>query len=378
MLFHRNGNLQNSSSRMWSSYKIGLDVLNQRLNKLEDGSFKNEEINKLLSDPEDGVRSWKNLFKAKRLLVQHMEPEQIQAEIVSSLAQARLCGVPEVEDLAVELENSKEDPKAQRAYYDQLLDSLHYRHYQRMLQDETRTNTAFALNWFGVIVVLVTALAFLVLTLANKLDIFAHHSFLLVMWFGMLGAYLSRMIAFQGAFRQLDHSSLRIDFSLMSLGVRLIVGALAALIFYLLILGDLVGGEFFPELAEEPFLVDRDIFREPRGPDGADQVLLDDEGAGQPKIEGASGSEDQLLSEQAGDAIAEASSPTLPEPAPDTSGDAGTTERNTKINLFSSAFAKLLIWATLAGFSERLLSDRLQGIWRGNRRGDNGSTSEMS
>lgn len=146
MLFHRNGNLQNSSSRMWSSYKIGLDVLNQRLNKLEDGSVKNEEINKLLSDPEDGVRSWKNLFKAKRLLVQHMEPEQIQAEIVSSLAQARLCGVPEVEDLAVELENSKEDPKAQRAYYDQLLDSLHYRHYQRMLQDETRTNTAFALK----------------------------------------------------------------------------------------------------------------------------------------------------------------------------------------------------------------------------------------
>ena len=44
---------------MWSSYKIGLNVLNERLNRNPDGSYDIPRVPELLSEAEEGSKSWK-------------------------------------------------------------------------------------------------------------------------------------------------------------------------------------------------------------------------------------------------------------------------------------------------------------------------------
>jgi hypothetical protein len=62
----------------------------------------------------------------------------------------------------------------------------------------------------------------------------------------MIGAYLSRMYAFQGAADTLDYDALQSNFPLWSVFVRLIMGVIGAILMYLLIIGDLLGGNLFP------------------------------------------------------------------------------------------------------------------------------------
>ncbi|WP_420395924.1 hypothetical protein [Nioella sp.] len=346
-----------------------MNVLNERLNRSEDGSYLNPRVNELLSESEEGPRSWKSLFEAKRLLIPRMSPEMIQAESIRGLEQAKEWGIPEAASFEANLNSARENPKLQEAIYEQLVDSLQFHHYQRLLHDQTRSRTARNLNLVGVVVVGVAMAALIVFSEPTIMRFVVQYSFFSVMWFGMMGAYLSRMIAFQTDLNALDHSALRINFSPLSLGVRMIVGALAALIFYLLILGDLVGGEFFPDLHGEQFLIGYSVYSEDTGFEDV-QVEESDES------ESNSKSEDAPMPETAGqsveaDAITQSSEVQAVESErPDAEVDEREEESESEkgkpadllVSLFTSQFAKLLIWATLAGFSERLLPNRLNSM----------------
>ncbi|WP_370254565.1 hypothetical protein [Nioella sp.] len=367
------------SSRMWSSYKIGLNVLNERLNRNPDGSYDIPRVPELLSEAEEGSKSWKKLFEAKRLLIPKMTPEMIQAESIRGLEQAKAWDIPEAATYEANLASAQDNPKLQEAVYEQLVDSLQYHHYQRLLHDHTRSRTARNLNLVGVVVVGVAMIALIGFSEPEIMRFVVEYSFFSVMWFGMTGAYLSRMIAFQTDLNGLDHSALRINFSPLSLGVRMIVGALGAMIFYLLILGDLVGGEFFPELHGEQFLVGYSVFTEyyedtaqPEAPqDGvassskAEDTLTEAETA-QGEGEETASTESRTEHGTAADQV-EGQDQTADTGGPDEEDGKGKLS-DVRITLFTSQFAKLLIWATLAGFSERLLPNRLTGIATNDRK----------
>lgn len=367
------------SSRMWSSYKIGLNVLNERLNRNPDGSYDIPRVAELLSEAEEGSKSWKKLFEAKRLLIPKMTPEMIQAESIRGLEQAKAWDIPEAATYEANLASAQDNPKLQEAVYEQLVDSLQYHHYQRLLHDHTRSRTARNLNLVGVVVVGVAMIALIGFSEPEIMRFVVEYSFFSVMWFGMMGAYLSRMIAFQTDLNGLDHSALRINFSPLSLGVRMIVGALGAMIFYLLILGDLVGGEFFPELHGERFLEGYSVFTEYYEDVGQPEAPQDG-------VASSSKAEDTPPEAETaqGEGGATATAESLPEhgteadqvEGQDQTADTGGPDdedgkgklSDVRITLFTSQFAKLLIWATLAGFSERLLPNRLTGIATNDRK----------
>jgi hypothetical protein len=106
----------------------------------------------------------------------------------------------------------------------------------------------------------------------------------------MIGAYLSRMYAFNGAADTLDYDALRSNFPLWSVFVRIILGVIGAILMYLLIIGGLLGGQLFPS-------------------------------AGMTALWTA-----------------------------------------TPFNMPSPDFAKLLIWSTIAGFSERFIPDQFTNL----------------
>jgi hypothetical protein len=67
------------------------------------------------------------------------------------------------------------------------------------------------------------------------------------LYFGVLGAYFSRIIAFQSSLDVLDYDVLVRDYSLLTLVIRLLTGLIGALLMYLLIHSQLVGGKLFPD-----------------------------------------------------------------------------------------------------------------------------------
>jgi hypothetical protein len=68
-----------------------------------------------------------------------------------------------------------------------------------------------------------------------------------VVWCGMLGAYFSRSVSMQGKIATLDYDLLVTDYSKWSIFQRLIIGAIAAFLIYLLISGNLLAGDLFPQ-----------------------------------------------------------------------------------------------------------------------------------
>lgn len=328
----------NPPSKMWLSYKIGLDALNMRLNRTEEGRARNAEIDALLAPPGDVPWSWERLFAAERMLVPLLPARDVEADMIKRLSQAERWQMPEAVAFREGLSKTKDEGE-RRAIYGQLLDCLHYRHFCRLRHDEVRSGAVQSLNWCGLIFLGLTMLTLAVTALTDSFSLLLDHHILVVIWFGLLGALLSRMIAFQSSFEELDNAKIQSSFSIWPLLLRLNLGALAALIFYLLILGDLVGGDIFPQLGTTPFLVE--------------WQAGEDEGSASVQITPDMGGPEGEL----GDATAlSAKGGGLP---------ASTT-------LFSTDFAKLLVWATLAGFSERLLPDRLNHLVRRRRDSEEG------
>jgi hypothetical protein len=157
----------------------------------------------------------------------------------------------------------------------------------------------------GLVLIVPTALIITLFYAFESLDLLAKFHMIAVLWFGLLGAYMSRMIAFQRVLTTVDYDTLETDFSVWSTAVRLIVGTLGALLMYFLIVGDLVGGQLFPQWPSEGFIAVMSVQKTATG-------------------------------------VAATVVPVL--------------------EVVSKEFAQLLIWSTIAGFSERLLPDRFAAL----------------
>lgn len=275
------------SPPLWEAYRIWLRVLAERkLQECMDAERTFDPKIMEMIEVTGAKRTWENLYEAEQRLASYLSMEEIEAEFVRRAEEGRHLGVKSVDALERQF-NQEKGAEFRRTLYAALLDDVHFRYVKRSLDRRTRRQAGTLLNGVGGFMLVVTLAGAIAIAFdAGRTFLHFHHA-AVIMFMGALGAFLSRMISFQGTMQTIDYDDLMNGYSGWTLLIRLIVGSFCAVIFYFLIAGNLVSGELFPkaEISKQP-----------------DQKLLN---------------------------------------FPDTN------------------FAKLMIWSTLAGFSERLVPDRL-------------------
>jgi hypothetical protein len=282
-----NGDQGLSSPPLWDAYRIYLRVLAERKQAECNGSGKHFDPKILQNIEVAGLaRTWESLYEAEQRLVVYLNDEEVEAEFARRAEEARHLGVKSVD--ALEAQFAKQRGKEfNRTLFVALFDDVHFRYIKRSFDRKTRRDAGLLLNGIGVFMLLVTLAGAISLAFEDGRNFLQFHHAAVVMFMGALGAFLSRMISFQGSMLAIDYDDLRNGYSGWTILVRLIVGSFCAVIFYFFVAGNLVSGELFP------------------------------------------------------------------------GGSNGTRSTPTAITFPDVNFAKLMIWSTLAGFSERLVPERL-------------------
>ena len=318
---------------LWVSYRSGLLVMTDRVRTqlgtdpaVDDALAK---VEALIAERADGRRSYSDLYEAEQRLVFLMSAEDLESEASRRFDEAVRIALPVAPLLAAEFVKLGTGLERKRSLIFNLLDSLHYRYQKSTLDRRARQDTALNLALFGFIVLLLTAVGFALLFATRNLEELGKYHVLAVMWAGLIGAYFSRIIAFQRAQSVIDNDELVKHYSWPITAVRLVIGAMGALMMYFLIKGNLVGGAFFPQILADNLIV---------------TVYSD-------------------CVEKLGDAGGISGPGTGPVTSPPIRCTPETA--TIKVQLISTEMAQLLVWSLVAGFSERLIPERLSNLAAG-------------
>ena len=318
---------------LWVSYRSGLLVMTDRVRTqlgkdpaVDDALAK---VEALIAERADGRRSYSDLYEAEQRLVFLMSAEDLESEASRRFDEAVRIALPVAPLLAAEFVKLGTGLERKRSLIFNLLDSLHYRYQKGRLDRRARRDTALNLALFGFIVLLLTAVGFALLFATRNLEELGKYHVLAVMWAGLIGAYFSRIIAFQRAQSVIDNDELVKHYSWPITAVRLVIGAMGALMMYFLIKGNLVGGAFFPQILADNLIV---------------TVYSD-------------------CVEKLGDAGGISGPGTGPVTSPPIRCTPETA--TIKVQLISTEMAQLLVWSLVAGFSERLIPERLSNLAAG-------------
>ncbi|TAZ68227.1 hypothetical protein [Rhizobium ruizarguesonis] len=277
---------------LWKTYRIDLAAELDRISIEE--AVKTKITNLLSSTAEP--KAWEHLYEAEQRLAAVRSDDAVKADWARRIVEAENLGVGSAAALKAQF-GAIDTAENRKGTYLALLDDLHFRYAKRRLDRHTRMKTATWLNNVGVLLCAL-GLLFTVVGWVFCLsfgDFLARTHLLYAIWCGMLGAYFSRSVSMRSSIATLDYDVLMTDYSRWSVIQRLVIGAIAAFVMYLLIAGNLLAGDLFPATD----------FSKP------------------------------VVNPKPGD-------PSLAIP--------------------SIAFAKLLVWSVIAGFSERLLPDQLSRL----------------
>ena len=319
-------------ARAWYAHMAGLKATYYRL--IAASPMMTDLRIESLLDPvksahKDNDTNWAIPNEIEILLVRLFPLAELEAELDSAFVTADRIAVPSREALRKRAEGliAEYDKKAVLAT---LLRDTHNRYATRRSERIARQKVAWRMAKLGllltgivVVVLLVFGFepAFTINGTTHVLDYtdIARHSTIVCVFFGVLGAYLSRLIAFQNGAPNLSFDDLENGYAAHFIFVRLLVGGLCALIVYFLIAGQLVGGELFPGPGQDATGV------------GAGSGANGQDGTGSVCPIGVFGELWQSC---------------------DGGGYSGPT----------SNFAKLIVWSFVAGFFERFLPDHLSAL----------------
>ena len=268
-----------------------------------------------------GPDEWIKLNETSQAVGRYLLPEQLEIEypILLSLASRRKLSNLDVHQKSAEFlgpAGAAAPATKKQAAYLALLDDLQRDFIDMRNKRQLRQEVAKRLFVYGCTLLIVAVLPFVLLgllsnpatgpgTLYSSNPVFG---FGMVMAFGLLGAFFSRVTQFQADSATLSFEQVMNTYRPEVLRVRLLVGMMGAVVFYFLMRSEIVGGTIFPKLSEVSL--------------STVSVLKETTGA-------ASAAEKKF----------EASGLTILLP--------------------SMELAKLLVWSFLAGFSERLVRNTL-------------------
>lgn len=221
-------------------------------------------LDPVVSDHARNSTNWTIPNEIEILLVRLKTGADLDVALDSAFTTAQAIMVPSASVLAKRLDLAKVDDDKQ-AVLAKLLRDMHNRYAARRSERVTRRGVANRMTklGFGLTAVIVgtfiifgseTLRSLLGLQVGPRLDDsnpFADlvtYNLCVTTFFGFLGAYLSRLIAFQKTAPLLSYEELENGYSWNFLMVRLLVGGLSSVIVYFVISGRLIGGELFPEV----------------------------------------------------------------------------------------------------------------------------------
>jgi uncharacterized membrane protein (GlpM family) len=225
-------------------YRIQLKILDDKLNSSTEGEPKDKKIPALLEA--SGSDNWFALYEAEQRLFSLMSPEQIKAEAPRRFEEATRLGIPSAAPLLKEYGAATTEGE-KKALLISLMDDIHFGYTKRRLDRSMRKKSA-QLFYISGITALLPLIAFIVAPLFISVTDKASDTLQIgiVLYFGILGAYFSRIIGFQSSLDRLDYDILVRDYSGWSLTIRLLTGLIGALLVYMLINSQLLGGTLFP------------------------------------------------------------------------------------------------------------------------------------
>jgi hypothetical protein len=302
--------------RAWAAHMAGLRASYHR-HVAQHPTLKDTRIEDLL-DPKvtelpENWRNWEIPNEIEILLVQLKLGADLDVALDSALLTAEKIAVPSFALLNKRRDAALDEPSKQ-ALLAKLLRDTHNRYAARRSERAERAQVARRMTYLGLGLTAVIVGVFVVLgtgwfaVAVEKMPFtdLVKYNLIVTTFFGFLGAFMSRLIAFQNTATQLSVDDLENGYSWQFLMVRLLVGGLSSVILYFIISGHLIGGELFPS------------------PD-----------------DGASGGFGALWTQHNGAG--------MPYEGP------------------SANFAKLIVWCFIAGFSERFLPDSLSALEAKNR-----------
>ncbi len=296
--------------RAWGAHMAGLRASYHRHvsqhGKTDDRI--DELLNPKVADQPENWRNWEIPNEIEILLVQLKQGADLDVALDSAFLTAEKIGVPSFAILQQRLATATDEP-ARQALLAKLLRDTHNRYAARRSERAERAVVAKRMTYLGFALTGMIVGVFLILgtgwfaVAVEKVPFtdLVKYNLIVTTFFGFLGAYLSRLIAFQNTAVKLSVDDLENGYSWHFLMVRLLVGGLSSVILYFVISGHLIGGELFP------------------APD-----------------DGATGGFGSLWTEHSGAG--------MPYAGP------------------SANFAKLIVWCFVAGFSERFLPDSLSAL----------------
>lgn len=246
--------------RAWGAHMAGLRASYHR-HLTQHPTLKDARIEALLDPKADAPENWRNWEipnEIEILLVQLKTGADLDVALDSALLTAEKIAVPSFAILKQRLVSASDDP-AKQALLAKLLRDTHNRYAARRTERFERRNVGWRMAKLGLSLMVIVGLALFLLGLnlnyvdstGNKVE-FGYHflsrfNMVVAVFFGLLGAYLSRLIAFQNNAVTLSHDDLENGYAPHFIFVRMLVGSLSALVVYFIIAGQLIGGDLFPK-----------------------------------------------------------------------------------------------------------------------------------